>query len=368
MEPTAPRRLVILTEGEFGPHHAKTAWGVIRYGRDEIVAILDSTIAGRNAREWLPGHDIPAVATLDEAFAIPGRPRPDALLIGIAPTGGRLPDAWRAILLEAIRAGLELHSGLHTLLGDDPEIAAAAAAAGVRIVDYRRAPDRMDCAVGRRHLPGPAGDPHGRHRLRDRQDVRRARAPPGRPRGRRSGRLRPQRPDRHDDRRLGRGRGSRHQRLPQRDRRVARRAGRGDGGLDPRRGPGLAGPPGLQRRDAGPDPRRDAARDGAGPQGRPRRPRLRPPAGPVLPDRAAPAVHRAARADRRDRGAVEGGRGRRQHVARRGRGRGEAGDRRGRRRDGAPGRRPGPLRRGPAVGRGPARPWTRFPGSRRHGA
>ena len=154
MEPTAPRRLVILTEGGFGPHHAKTAWGVIRYGRDEVVAILDSTIAGRNAGEWMPGHDIPAVATLDEALAIPGRPRPDTLLIGIAPTGGRLPDAWRTVLLEAIHAGLELHSGLHTLLGDDPEIAAAAAAAGVRIVDHRRAPDRMDCAVGRRHLPG----------------------------------------------------------------------------------------------------------------------------------------------------------------------------------------------------------------------
>ena len=154
MEPTAPRRLVILTEGEFGPHHAKTAWGVIRYGRDEMVAIIDSTIAGRNASEWLPGHDIPAVATLAEALAVPGRPRPDALLVGIAPTGGRLPDAWRPILLGAIAAGLELHSGLHTLLGDDLELAAAAAAAGVRIVDYRRAPDRMDCAVGRRHLPG----------------------------------------------------------------------------------------------------------------------------------------------------------------------------------------------------------------------
>ena len=149
MEPTAPRRLVILTEGEFGPHHAKTAWGVIRYGRDEVVAILDSTIAGRNASEWLPGHDIPAVATLAEALAIPGRPRPDALLVGIAPTGGRLPDAWRRVLLEALRSGLELHSGLHTLLGDDPEISAAAGALGVRIVDYRRAPDRMDCAVGR---------------------------------------------------------------------------------------------------------------------------------------------------------------------------------------------------------------------------
>ena len=55
MPPTEPRRLVILTEGQFGIHDAKTAMGVIRYGRDEIVAILDSTMAGRNLREFLPG-------------------------------------------------------------------------------------------------------------------------------------------------------------------------------------------------------------------------------------------------------------------------------------------------------------------------
>ncbi len=154
MPPQAPRRLVILTEGEFGPHHAKTAWGVIRYGTDEIVAILDSTIAGRNVAEWLPGHDIPAVATVGEALAVAGRARPDTLLIGIAPTGGRLPDAWRGVILEALGAGLDVHSGLHTLLGDDPELSAAARAGGRRIVDYRRAPEQTDCAVGRRHLPG----------------------------------------------------------------------------------------------------------------------------------------------------------------------------------------------------------------------
>jgi uncharacterized NAD-dependent epimerase/dehydratase family protein len=147
-----PRRLVILTEGEFGPHHAKTAWGVIRYGLDPIVAILDSSIAGRNVSEWLPGHDIPAVATLEEALAFPDPP--DTLLIGIAPTGGKLPDSWRATILRAIEAGMDVHSGLHTFLGDDPEFSAAAAAAGVRIVDYRRPPERHETAVGRRHLPG----------------------------------------------------------------------------------------------------------------------------------------------------------------------------------------------------------------------
>ena len=152
MSPT-PRRLVILTEGQWHVHNAKTATGVIRYGEDEVVALLDSTIAGRNVDEWLPGHDIPAVATLDEALASP-HGRPDALLIGIAPTGGRLPPEWRVTILAAIRAGLDILSGLHTFLGDDPEFRAAAVEAGVKIVDYRRPPERMETAVGRPHLPG----------------------------------------------------------------------------------------------------------------------------------------------------------------------------------------------------------------------
>ena len=41
MRPTATRRLVILTEGQFGAHNAKTAYGVIRYGRDDVVAVLE---------------------------------------------------------------------------------------------------------------------------------------------------------------------------------------------------------------------------------------------------------------------------------------------------------------------------------------
>jgi len=146
------RRLVILTEGNFGPHHGKTAMGVIRYGTDPIAAILDSSIAGRNVREWLPDKDIPAVATLAEALALPEPP--NTLLIGIAPTGGKLPDSWRRTILAAIDAGLDIHSGLHTFIGDDPEFAAAATARGVEIVDYRRPPARTETAVGRPHAPG----------------------------------------------------------------------------------------------------------------------------------------------------------------------------------------------------------------------
>ena len=143
---------MILTEGQFDIHHAKTAMGVIRYGQDEIVAILDSSMAGRSLAEVLPGRDIPFVATLDAALAM--RPPPDSLLIGIAPTGGRLPEAWRSLILDAIRAGLDIHNGLHQFLGDDGEFASAAAAFGSRLIDLRRPPERFETAVGRRHAPG----------------------------------------------------------------------------------------------------------------------------------------------------------------------------------------------------------------------
>ena len=143
---------MILAEGNFGFHHGKTAVGVIRYGSDDVRAVIDSTQAGGNVAAILPGRDIPIVGSLDEALA--REPRPDTLLIGIAPTGGRLPDSWRAAILAAIRAGLDVHSGLHTFLGDDPEFAAEAARAGTSIVDYRRPPTRMETSVGRRHGPG----------------------------------------------------------------------------------------------------------------------------------------------------------------------------------------------------------------------
>ena len=153
MTPTSgPRRLVILAEGNFGFHHGKTAVGVIRYGPDDVAAVIDSTQAGGNVSSILPDRDIPIVASLAEAMV--REPAPDTLLIGIAPTGGKLPASWRTTILEAIRAGLDVHSGLHTFLGDDPEFAAAAAAAGTRIVDYRRPPDRMETTVGRHHGPG----------------------------------------------------------------------------------------------------------------------------------------------------------------------------------------------------------------------
>ncbi len=133
-------RLAILAEGLFDDHHAKTAHGVIRYGRRDVVAVIDSRLRGRTAVEVVPfcRREVPIVASVAECVERGA----SCLLIGVAPTGGRLEPRWREILLEAIDSGLDLEAGLHTLLGDDPELRAAAERRGVRLRDLRSAPAR----------------------------------------------------------------------------------------------------------------------------------------------------------------------------------------------------------------------------------
>ena len=151
MDADSRRRYVILAEGEFGEPGSKTAMGVIKYGRDPVVAVLDSTRAGRDVAEWLGDeHAAPVVATLAEALPL----GPTALLIGTAPQGGKIPPAWRSIISDAIVHGLDIVSGLHEFVSDDPDFASLAATHGVELIDHRRPPDRREVAMGRQHAPG----------------------------------------------------------------------------------------------------------------------------------------------------------------------------------------------------------------------
>jgi uncharacterized NAD-dependent epimerase/dehydratase family protein len=131
------RRYAILALGRF-KEDAKTAHGVIRYGADQVVAVIDPSSAGRRVREVLPylHSDAPIVATVAETLAF----SPTTLLIGTAPKGGGLPREWRGAILEAIAARLEIVSGLHEMLDEDREFRVAARAAGTRIWDVREPP------------------------------------------------------------------------------------------------------------------------------------------------------------------------------------------------------------------------------------
>ncbi|MEO9170645.1 MAG: DUF1611 domain-containing protein [Candidatus Baltobacteraceae bacterium] len=132
------RRYAILALDHFADD-AKTAHGVIAYGADETVAVIDPSCAGKRVRDVLPylQSDAPVVASVEDALAF----APTALLIGTAPIGGALPESWRAELRRALGAGLELVSGLHDMLGDDRELRDLAQAHGTTIWDVRKPPD-----------------------------------------------------------------------------------------------------------------------------------------------------------------------------------------------------------------------------------
>jgi uncharacterized NAD-dependent epimerase/dehydratase family protein len=133
----AQRRIVILTDGHTNPITAKTASCVVRYKPDEVVALLDTTQPGRTSQELLGvGGSTPVVARLADA------PGANTLMIGIAPSGGKLPAAWKQIILEAIGRGMNIVSGLHDFLSNDTELAAAAAQRGVEIHDVRKNNER----------------------------------------------------------------------------------------------------------------------------------------------------------------------------------------------------------------------------------
>ena len=139
-------RFLVIAEGQFGPLTSKTANSCIRYTPERVVAVIDSRRAGRTAQDVLGfGGDIPVVSTVAEGLA----KGPTALLIGVAPQGGKLPDEWRAMILAAIDAGLDVWSGLHTFIGADPEFAARAEKKKVEIHDLRRPPLDLPVAMGR---------------------------------------------------------------------------------------------------------------------------------------------------------------------------------------------------------------------------
>jgi D-glutamate N-acetyltransferase len=130
---------LILAEGRSGdPHFGKTGRGVIRYRPQDVVAVLDSERAG----EELDGF--PVVATVAEAMPL----EPTAALVGVATQGGRFPPAWRALLKDAITAGLDVESGLHEFVSDDEELAALARDHGVELRDLRRSPPGLNVPTG----------------------------------------------------------------------------------------------------------------------------------------------------------------------------------------------------------------------------
>jgi len=114
---------------------------------------------GLGLRDWAPAlciaeHKCPgARATLGlpampprEAYAAGAR----AMLLSAASIGGAIPASWTACLVEAIEAGLDIVSGAHHRLADNPLVRARAEALGRQLIDVRTPPADLPVATGRK--------------------------------------------------------------------------------------------------------------------------------------------------------------------------------------------------------------------------
>ena len=133
------RRLLILAEGYSGDdHHCKTGRGVMRYRPEQVVALLDSERAGETQ------NGFPVVGSVNDALCFD----PTTALVGVATQGGRFPPAWRALVRSCVSKGLDVESGLHEFISDDPELVELAARHRVALRDLRKPPPGLNVPTG----------------------------------------------------------------------------------------------------------------------------------------------------------------------------------------------------------------------------
>lgn len=127
---------VIFVGDESSPVYTKTGAGIAYWDADNCVGQI--RLSPSAADLGLPDM------TLDDALQAGAR----TLVIGIAVVGGAIPPTMRAVIVEALTRGLDVASGTHDRLADDPEFASAAAASGATITDIRVPPPGLPVGKG----------------------------------------------------------------------------------------------------------------------------------------------------------------------------------------------------------------------------
>lgn len=138
----AEHRIAILLHEGIRGKHGKTGLAFLRYGEVPVVAAIDAECAGESLT-GLTGieKNVPIVANLKEALSY----NPNVLLVGIAPSGGALPEAWWEEVKQAQEAGLSLVNGLHTPMATKFE----SLRAGQWIWDIRQEPQGLNIGSGK---------------------------------------------------------------------------------------------------------------------------------------------------------------------------------------------------------------------------
>ncbi len=120
------------------PLDAKTGFGIAQWRREECVAQTNRRTCSVDL--GLPSMNI---AQAKDAGA-------RTLIIGVAPSGGKLPHSWQEDVLTAVEAGLHVASGLHQRLNQIPELVQAAEKSGSHLIDVRDTDRTFNVASGRK--------------------------------------------------------------------------------------------------------------------------------------------------------------------------------------------------------------------------
>jgi uncharacterized NAD-dependent epimerase/dehydratase family protein len=139
------QRVVLLQHGGLADLSGKTGLALLRYRTGPVVAVVDPAHAGRPLRE-VTGIERPVPVVASLAAALPFDP--EVAVVGLAPSGGGLGAEVRADLAAALAAGLSVASGLHSRIGEDPELAPLRRDPAW-IWDLRREPPGLAVASGR---------------------------------------------------------------------------------------------------------------------------------------------------------------------------------------------------------------------------
>ncbi len=131
-------RAIVYVDGLFHCADGKTAHGLVRFSnRFDIVCVVDSKMPQGDAGELLDGkrRDIPLLNNLEQAVEQFG---PDTFIIGAVSEGGTLPAGYEYAVKYALKHGLNVVSGLHQFLSDNPIYLSLAKKHRCEIVDVRK--------------------------------------------------------------------------------------------------------------------------------------------------------------------------------------------------------------------------------------
>ena len=146
MKITIDGKALVYADGAFNTPNGKTAHGLVRFTeRYTVVGVIDHKYAGQDAGMVLDNrmYNIPIFKDLNEGLAKLGKKnKPETLVIGLAPDGGRLPPEAKETIKTALELGLNVDSGLHDFLYKDTELMAIAEKNNCRVRDIRKTPDR----------------------------------------------------------------------------------------------------------------------------------------------------------------------------------------------------------------------------------